>query len=325
MADGQGGGTMGSRTRVLFIGGEGRSGSTLLERLIAAFPGTCAVGEMKNLFERGVGHDELCGCGKPVLACELWSEVGLRLVGGWETPAGHELVEFFTEVNHRLQLPRMVIGRGAMVERARSVLAVLYPMVAELTGSSVIIDSSKHPSWAYLLAGTPGIDLRVVHLVRHPSGVVHSWSRPVVRPHAGDGRGDRVMPAHSAVEVCIRWDVFNVLFRRLARRVPTVVIRYEDYVDDTDGALRTCLGLAGLDFVRRPTEVGSGHGIAGNPSRFTADVSRISRDDQWVVQMGRARHALVSAMTWPIRAGYGYRFDRSAPVGPYPMMQAVAG
>ena len=43
---------MGLPTCVLFIGGEGRSGSTVLERLLAAQPETCAVGELKNLFER---------------------------------------------------------------------------------------------------------------------------------------------------------------------------------------------------------------------------------------------------------------------------------
>src|SRR5579871_3195289 len=139
-------------TRVLFIGGEGRSGSTVLERLIAAHPGTFAVGELKNLFERGVGHGELCECHEPVPTCELWSEVGRRLIGGWDTPAGRELVEFFTAVNHRAQLPRIVSGRGEMVARARGVLAELYPIISEITGSAVLVDSSKHPNWAYLLA-----------------------------------------------------------------------------------------------------------------------------------------------------------------------------
>jgi hypothetical protein len=316
---------MSSTTRVLFIGGEGRSGSTVLERLVATHREACAVGELKNLFERGVGHDELCECGRPVLACELWSEVGRRLVGGWETEAGHELVEFFTAVNHRLQLPRIVSGRGRLVERARSILAQLYPMIADLTGTSVIVDSSKHPSWAYLLADTPGIDLRVVHLVRHPSGVVHSWSKPIARPHARNGRGDQVIPAHSPLEVSVRWDVFNALFRQLAHRVPTAVVRYEDYADQTECARRSCWDLAGLECEPDPPHLGTGHGIAGNPSRFTNELSEITRDDQWVERLGPSKHALVSAMTWPMRTAYSYRFDRSDPVGPFRMSRIPSG
>jgi hypothetical protein len=305
------------RTKVLFIGGEGRSGSTVLERLLAASPGTCAIGEGNYLLARGIGNRELCGCGVPAPECELWSEVGRQLVGGWDTPEGKDLVAFFTKVTHRSNLPVIVAGRGPLVRRAREVLAELYPLIAELTGSSVVIDSSKHPSWAYLLDGTESVDLRVVHLVRHPSGVVQSWSRPVVRPQAVGGTGDQVMPAHSPVEVAIRWDIFNGLFHRMARRsVPTVLIRYEDYVDNLDDTLRACLGLAGLGYDTRPTAMSNGHGIAGNPARFADDDQKIVVDNRWITEMGKAKHAMVSAMTWRPRAAYGYRYSRSMPVRP---------
>jgi hypothetical protein len=313
-----------TRTTVLFIGGEGRSGSTVLERLIASNQGMCAVGELKNLFERGVGNRELCGCGEPVLTCELWSEVGRRLAGGWETPEGRELVDFFHRVNRRRDLPTVLAGRGTVVARARSILATLYPMIAEITGAEVIVDSSKHPGWAYLLAGTDGIDLRVVHLVRHPSGVVQSWSKPVVRPQAGEGRSDRFMPAHSPLEVSVRWDAFNVLFDRLAARsFPTLLVRYEDYVQDVDGALRACVGLTDLEYSGRPTVMSSGHGIAGNPSRFAADEVAIAGDERWVSQMSEAKHAVVSALTWPVRRRYRYFHSRTAPVGPLPARTTV--
>ena len=37
-----------------FVGGFGRSGSTLLERVVAELPGVCALGEVLHLWERGV-------------------------------------------------------------------------------------------------------------------------------------------------------------------------------------------------------------------------------------------------------------------------------
>ncbi len=298
----------------------------MLERLVGAQPDTCAVGELKNLFERGVGAGELCGCGRGVRECDVWSEVGQRLAGGWDTTAGRELVAFFTRVNQRRHLPVILAGRGALVARARSVLADLYPIVAEVSGSSLVVDSSKHPAWAYLLAGTEGIDLRVVHLVRCPSAVVHSWSSPVRRPHTGTGAGtgDAVMAAQSPVEVCIRWDVFNLLFRHLARRgIATEVIRYEDYVDDLDGTLRTCMALSGRPYRPAPG-LADGHGIAGNPSRFAPGGVRIERDDRWLDQMSASRHLLVSGLTWPTRLTYGYRADRAAPIGPIPGRRRVA-
>ncbi len=305
------------RTKVLFIGGEGRSGSTVLERLLAVRSGTCAIGEAKYLFERGIGNRELCGCGASVPECELWSVVGKELCGGWDSPRGRELVEFFTAVDRRTNLPKIVRGRGEMVRRARGVLAELYPLVAELSGSSVVIDSSKHPGWAYLLAGTETVDLRVVHLVRHPSGVVQSWSRPIARPQVGSGTGEEVMPAHAPAEVAFRWDLFNRLFHRLARKgVPTVLVRYEDYVGGVEQTLRACFGLVGLDYEPGPLTMGGGHGIAGNPARFADGAVKISVDERWVSELGKGRHALTSAMTWRLRRAYGYRYSRSAPIRP---------
>ena len=118
------------------------------------------------------------------------------------------------------------------------------------------------------------------------------------------------MDAHPPVEVCIRWDVFNLLYRRLARRgVPTEVIRYEDYVADVDGALRACMALCGRSYLPA-SGLAVGHGIAGNPSRFAVEGARVERDDRWLHQMGATRHLLVSGLTWPTRLTYGYSSSR---------------
>ncbi len=305
------------RTKVLFIGGEGRSGSTVLERLLATDPQTCAVGEAKYLFKRGIGSGELCGCGRPVPECELWSVVGDRLCGGWGSAEGTELVRFFTALDSQKNIPAAVLGRGPHVRRARAVLSELYPLIAEVSGCEVIIDSSKHPAWAYLLAGTDTVDLRVIHLVRHPSGVVQSWSRSVKRPQADQGSGDRLMAAQSPVEVAFRWDVFNRLYHRLGRRsVPTVLVRYEDYVNDLEGTLRACFGLFGLPYLSTPDAMANGHGIAGNPSRFARGDEKITQDDRWVTELGGRTHRIVSALTWRTRSAYGYSSSRSSPVRP---------
>ena len=224
---------------------------------------------------------------------------------------------FFTRFDSPRRIPAIVLGRGADLRRARAVAAELYPLIAEVSGCPVIIDSSKHPAWAYVLAGTDTVDLRVVHLVRHPSGVVQSWSRAVTRPQAEVGTGDRLMPAHSPLEVAVRWDVFNRLLHRLARRsVPTVLVRYEDYVEDLDATLRACFGLVGLPYASAPATMGTGHGIAGNPSRFAKEDQAITRDDRWITELGPATHRMVSAITWRTRSAYGYRSRRSAPVAP---------
>ena len=64
------------RVRLLYVGGAGRSGSTLLDLLLSEVPGMFAAGEVRYLWNRGVRDNELCGCGQSFLSCPFWSAVG---------------------------------------------------------------------------------------------------------------------------------------------------------------------------------------------------------------------------------------------------------
>src|SRR6266545_3862920 len=71
-------------TQVLYLGGLGRSGTTLLERLLGELPGAISLGEVVHLWERGVVDGERCGCGKSFRDCAFWNEVGQAAFGGWD-------------------------------------------------------------------------------------------------------------------------------------------------------------------------------------------------------------------------------------------------
>ena len=75
-------------SRVLYVGGLSRSGSTLIERLIGELPGVCAVGELVHLWERGIAEGERCGCGEPfrrVPVLAAGRHDGLRRLGSGRT------------------------------------------------------------------------------------------------------------------------------------------------------------------------------------------------------------------------------------------------
>ena len=69
---------------MLFIGGLGRSGTTLLERLLGQLPGTLPLGEVAHLWERDIRDDERCACGARFSMCEFWQRVGESAFGGWD-------------------------------------------------------------------------------------------------------------------------------------------------------------------------------------------------------------------------------------------------
>ena len=57
--------------RVLFLGGLGRSGTTLIERVLGELPGVCALGEVVHLWQRDIRDDERCGCGVRFSGCDV--------------------------------------------------------------------------------------------------------------------------------------------------------------------------------------------------------------------------------------------------------------
>ena len=59
----------GTLLKVLYIAGVGRSGSTLLERMLGAVPGSVNTGELNAIFSRVATQDQRCGCGEPFSAC----------------------------------------------------------------------------------------------------------------------------------------------------------------------------------------------------------------------------------------------------------------
>ena len=65
--------------RVLFLGGLGRSGTTLLERLLGQLPGVSPLGEVVHLWQRDLVDDERCGCGDRFSACGFWQKVGVEI------------------------------------------------------------------------------------------------------------------------------------------------------------------------------------------------------------------------------------------------------
>ena len=72
------------RPRLLFIAGWGRSGSTLLDRILGQVPGVFSAGELRDIWRRGALEDRLCGCGSPFRECAVWRKVGEVAFGGWD-------------------------------------------------------------------------------------------------------------------------------------------------------------------------------------------------------------------------------------------------
>jgi hypothetical protein len=299
--------------RVLFLSGLGRSGTTILERVLGELPGVCSAGELVHLWQRGVLDDELCGCGEPFSRCAFWTEVGRRAFGGWDRALAERMIALRLRVDRTRHV--LLAATPAIRRRERdeyvAVFARLYRAIVETSGRPVVIDSSKHSSLAWVLRTSPDIDLRVLHVVRDSRGVAYSWTKEVRRPEAGEAD---LMTRYSPSRSALLWTGHNVALSVLRMtRAKGRLLRYEDFVADPAGTVRAVAEFAGLRPDGDPSflhgsqvELGTTHTVAGNPVRFRTGPMTLRRDDDWRRELPRRTQRLVSALTLPLLAGYGY-------------------
>jgi hypothetical protein len=311
---------------VIYIAGSGRSGSTLLERVLGDMPSAVNVGELIDLFRRTAPRGERCGCGLAFAECPFWTGVGKRAFDGWEASRLAAIHRLQTRVARQRHLPRLLAM--PLADRAfRDDIAAygasyraLYQAIADQAGASYVIDASKWPVQALALSRA-GIDIRVIHLVRDVRGVAHSLSKQhVARPHAVQAADHmtHVVPAEAAA----RWVGIQSeaeLLRRCGLRVTR--IRYEDFVGRPRAAVGAALADLGLSPGRSDLAhvtgghvvLGSSHGLSGNPSRFSDGEITLRADEAWRNRMPRRDRVVVTALGLPLLLRYGWRLSARPP------------
>ena len=291
---------------VIYLVGVGRSGSTLLERILGTVPAFVNVGELIDISRRVAQDNEKCGCGEVFDACPFWTSVGRRAFGGWSREVLDRIGTMQGRVARQRHIPRLVnpfTGPPFSTQAAdyRRLYASLYSAICAVAERSVVVDASKWPAQALGLAG-PEIDLRVVHVVRDVRGVAYSMLKDVDRPHATEHRD--TMERTGVVSTSARWSLNHAEVDLLrTKRVPTVKVRYEDLVADAGGEVSRLLRAIGLpaqpgwlSHVRgQQVSLGSSHGLSGNPSRFVEGDVRLRLDDAWRSKLPR-RDRLVATM-----------------------------
>ena len=303
--------------RVLYVGGMPRSGSTLIDLALGQLPDHVAVGELFYLWTAGVQRNLKCGCGQHFDECPFWQQVGEQAFGGWQQVDRTEIARLRQRVDATRSLPHMMRPTpdvdfyrdlGAYTE----ILTNLYTAIAATSGASVVVDSSKRPSLAYVLERAPGIDLQLAHVVRDPRGVAFSWQKTVPLPPGNTSKTH--LPKWSPLKTSRRWVTVNELIARVGRRVPSVTIRYEDFVSDPRQQIGRVADLTGvadrpgaLDFITADGLLAAQHHtVQGGRIRFQEGPIKLRRDEQWRTDMPSGQRLLVSAATWPSRHRYNY-------------------
>jgi hypothetical protein len=313
-----------TETTVLYVSGAGHSGSTLLDRMLTESGGFTSVGELRHLWRYDYVDSELCGCRRPLPACGFWSAVLASALGGHPADRIKSVRPLQAAVDRTRHLPRLLgRPRGPFRDRLEEYAAVLsrvYAAAARVGGSRVVVDTSKNLSTLLVLRWLGGTRVMNLHMVRDSRGTAASFRKQRRRPDFGARVVEEVRLG--PVFASLNWNYLNAAIRLLARRIPTLVVRYEDLVADPRGTLERVHGFVQLegaaDFgfiepgaVRLTAEH---HGIHGNVGRFAQDGRvPLQLDDGWRTGLSAPGRFVVTALTWPLLVRYGYPLRPGAP------------
>ncbi|MGH8624651.1 MAG: sulfotransferase [Gammaproteobacteria bacterium] len=304
------------KVKVLFIGGEGRSGSTLLDLMLGQLDGCFSVGELRFIWVRGLSENQLCGCGEKFKECEFWGNVMEEAFGGIQSLDIKEIQDLWRFVDNFWSIPQLASPwrRASFNEKLTAyahILGKLYKAISKVSGTRFIIDSSKKPSHAFILNTLPDIELQVIHLIRDSRAVAYSFQKKKLRPEIHWKQ--EYMPVQRPTHIALSWNLRNTSVNMISCfNKHYTRLRYEDLVRDPQKALSRVFAqlrermpsLKLLDGSKINPRLN--HTVSGNPMRFQRKIVEIRTDTEWQEKMYRRQRVLVTALTWPFLLRYGY-------------------
>ncbi len=305
----------------IYIAGYGRSGSTLLERLLQCQHQVHACGEMTGFFRMYGSGSSRCSCGRTLEECEFWGGVARHLF-----QQNFYLHEFSSY--HLIQKKReghwshggSFLPDKYHAEYSRLMRPFFEALTRQNSENRIFIDSSKtaylNPLRPVAVSQLGKFRVRVIHLVRDPRGVIWSVKRGLNRSLETGKKARVKLPTVRAVA---GWVFANRAASKLELffgKDNYCLVRYEDLVDNPvyvleriarrwNIDLQESIGVAKKAVNGSQVQLTTMHQLSGNRMRFSKTFS-ISPDYAWKEKINPNMSAIVKNATMPLLKKYGY-------------------
>ncbi|MDZ4767395.1 MAG: hypothetical protein SGI73_22880 [Chloroflexota bacterium] len=308
------------KMKILFIGGTGRSGSTILGRVLNEAEGCFFVGELDRVWGQLVTQRN-CVCGKPYSECEVWAPIFQHAFGGVQEDIAIKMMEFQRRLSK--EFLQMVFrpaqwARQAWVREYIDMTERLYLAVRDVTGCRLLIDSSKGGSYNHFLSRIPSLSVYCLHLMRDPRGVVNTYNE-FWRPRKREGFLKVVVPT------LLGWDKAQILMegwgRFLRGSAKYMQMRYEDFVAQPQAHARTIFDFADepqlaatLPFKNeRIISLHLAHITGGNAGSNRVGDIELKLSERYHTRLSRRDKFAAVALTFPVMIRHGYLFGAREP------------
>ena len=265
---------MKAKQSIIYIMSNQRSGSTLIENILSKSSEIVSIGESFLLggyiHREGPGKvfDWRCSCGATLVECEFWNKVYGEL---GITHASEINNTKIVDPNSRDALP----DQKELNVEARLLKNRIYSAIFKITGSRVLIDSSKEAfNGLYLYHNSP-YNFKFIYLKRDLRAVTiskHNWRTKYNKKDVG----------------MIKLLLANYLHRVKCKIILSKIdkkdvfnLNYEDFFEDPQQALNKMSLFFGFKPFNVPEymELSDDHTIAGTPNRIQK--RKIQYDDRW--------------------------------------------
>lgn len=283
---------------IVYIASMPHSGSTLLDLMISTHSQVFSIGEAFQLADYAhtrrtknertkLGNECTCGAAT-IWECSFWPEVD-RVI---RKNSGIGLRDL------RIQNPDPEIFHRHN--------KLLFDAVAELSGASVIVDSSKLGRRLGALMAANFAPVIPIHLHRDPRGQIYSVTR---RTH------------QRMLRPALRYCRETIQTAHLLQHRPHISVAYEDLVRYPAEQLQSIMKQIGLPFEsaqldwHKPIR----HNLSGNAMRRSTD-SGIRADEKWRLGLSSGQKAAIMTLTAPslfmVRLAARHSQDASSSNGP---------
>ena len=295
--------------QIIYIAGEGRSGSTILDRTLGGIEGVSSFNEMHVILKPDYLDEQLCSCGEPPDQCPFWTAVNADLARDFDLDRMQKLSAKFDRSG---AMPRLFFGliwgntRRELREYAAFCKAQM-EAIAYHAECDTIVDSSKVPTRSLILRRYADLDVYTIHLVRHPGAVAASWARKKVDPSL---KGD--MTQYSKNRSYGVW-IYKQLTSELLRfGGPYLPLRYEKFAKSPRSTVTEIMnfvpGLMDREtrfLSEREVDLPPLHSLSGNPDRFQSGPTEIREDKKWKSAEAGGL-GIWSVILFPFMLRYGY-------------------
>ncbi len=307
---------MTKKIKVLNISGCPRSGSTIIGNILGQIDGFFDGGELRHIWEMSLLNNRLCGCGNPLIECNVWKEIFKDSFGGFDQINAKEtnkLIKTTTRSKDILSafFPILKNNHSKITSKYKDKILKLFEGIQNITGCNVIVDTSKSALYGHILSQIPEIDLYTLHIIRDPRAVSYSSQKEKIQP---DKERVIYMGRINSLRSSISWDIRNLLTEVCFLNSPKYLkVKYEDFVKEPKKTITNITKLVeseseNLPFIDENTvKMGINHSVWGNPRRFSNGEVKIKLDNEWEKKLSTRDKLISTIFSFPLLCRYRYK------------------